>query len=62
MHTKFWSDNLKGGDHSEDLCVDGRITFELILRETGWQVVDWTHLARDRDQWILLHGFSWLVR
>jgi hypothetical protein len=22
MHTKFWSENLKGGDHSEDLSED----------------------------------------
>jgi hypothetical protein len=21
------------------------------LREGGWQVVDWIHLAQDRDQW-----------
>jgi hypothetical protein len=21
------------------------------LRETGWEVVDWKHLAQDRDQW-----------
>jgi len=21
MHTKFWSEKLKGTDHSEDLCV-----------------------------------------
>jgi len=21
------------------------------LRETGWKVVDWIHLAQDRDQW-----------
>jgi len=20
-------------------------------RETGWEVVDWMHLAKDRDQW-----------
>jgi hypothetical protein len=25
MRTKFWSENLKGRDHSEDLGVDGRI-------------------------------------
>jgi hypothetical protein len=22
-----------------------------MLRETGWEVVDWIHLAQDRDQW-----------
>jgi hypothetical protein len=21
------------------------------LRELGWEVVDWIHLAQDRDQW-----------
>jgi hypothetical protein len=21
------------------------------LRESGWEVVDWLHLAQDRDQW-----------
>jgi hypothetical protein len=21
------------------------------VRETEWEVVDWTHLAQDRDQW-----------
>jgi hypothetical protein len=31
MHTKFWSDNLKGGYHLEDLVVDGRITLDWIL-------------------------------
>jgi hypothetical protein len=50
MYTKFWSENLKGKDHSEDLNVDARITSEWILRETIWEVVDWFHLAQDRDQ------------
>jgi len=21
------------------------------LKETGWEVMDWIHLAQDRDQW-----------
>jgi len=25
MHTKFWSENLNGRDHSEHQGVDGRI-------------------------------------
>jgi hypothetical protein len=25
MHTKFWSKNLKGSDHLEDLGVDGEV-------------------------------------
>jgi hypothetical protein len=31
MHIKFWSENLKGRDHVDDLDVDGRIILELIL-------------------------------
>jgi hypothetical protein len=27
-NTKFWSQNLKGGDHSEDLGVGGKIISE----------------------------------
>jgi hypothetical protein len=40
MHTKFWSENLKGKDHSEDLDVDGKIILEWILGKYGGQV--WT--------------------
>jgi hypothetical protein len=29
--SKFWSENLKGRDHSEDLSVDERIILEWIL-------------------------------
>jgi hypothetical protein len=32
MHTKFWSENLKGRDHLEDLGVDGKILSEFMLR------------------------------
>jgi hypothetical protein len=28
MHTKFWSENLKGRDHSEDIDVDGSMILE----------------------------------
>jgi hypothetical protein len=30
-HTDFWSGNLKGRDHSEDLAVDGKIIVKWIL-------------------------------
>jgi len=30
---KFWSGNLKGRDHSEDLGIDGKIILELILEK-----------------------------
>jgi hypothetical protein len=45
MCTKFWSGNLTGRDHSEDLEVDGKIV------RKG---VDWIYLAHYRDQWQVL--------
>jgi len=33
MHIKFWLENLKGRDHSEDLSIDEQIILELILEE-----------------------------
>jgi hypothetical protein len=32
MHTKFWSGNLKGRHHLEDLGVDRRIVLKWILK------------------------------
>jgi hypothetical protein len=29
-------------------CEDN---IRMVLREIGWEVVDWMHLAQDRDQW-----------
>jgi hypothetical protein len=31
INTIFWLENMKGRDHSEDLCVDGKITLKWIL-------------------------------
>jgi len=50
MCTLFWSENQKGGGHSKDLVVELRITLKRIL-ETGWEGVNWFHVAHDRDQW-----------
>jgi hypothetical protein len=41
-------------ENSEDLDIDGKITLEFILRETGQKGVDWIYLAQDRDQGQLL--------
>jgi len=38
MHTIFWLENLKERDHLEDLCTDGRIILELIIRKQGGKV------------------------
>jgi hypothetical protein len=35
---KFWSENLKGRDHSEDLGVDEKIILEWILGKEGTKV------------------------
>jgi hypothetical protein len=42
MHTKFWSDTLKGRDHSE--CEDNT---RMDPREAGSECVEWMQLAQD---------------
>jgi len=41
MHTKFWSENLKGRDDSGDLSVDGRIILEMILGKCVGKAWNW---------------------
>jgi hypothetical protein len=33
---------------SRHRCEDN---IKMDLREIGWEVVDWSHLSQDRDQW-----------
>jgi hypothetical protein len=40
MNTKLWLENLKGGDHSEELGIDGKIILEWILEKQSGKV--WT--------------------
>jgi hypothetical protein len=35
VNSKFWLENLKGGDHLEDPGVDGRIIIKLIVQKYG---------------------------
>jgi hypothetical protein len=49
MHTKSWSENLKGRDHSEDPGVDTKKKYRIHLKEIRWED-DWIHLAQNRDQ------------
>jgi hypothetical protein len=51
VHTTFWLGGLKGGDHQEDLGVDGKTTLKWDLREIGFGDVNWIHWAQDRDRW-----------
>jgi hypothetical protein len=39
MHTKFWTENMKGGDHMEDPGIDEKI-LEWILGKQGKCVLD----------------------
>jgi len=41
VHTKFWSENLKGRNHSQDLGTDGKIILETDLMEIKWEGVEW---------------------
>jgi len=47
-------ENLNGGDHLEDLDMNGKIMLEWSLTEIDWEVVDWIHLTQDRNQWRIL--------
>jgi hypothetical protein len=44
-------EDLKRG-HSEDLGIDENINIRMDLKETGWESVEWIHLAQDRDRWL----------
>jgi hypothetical protein len=46
--TKFWWENLKKRDRSEDRGVDG---IRKDRREIGLWGVDWIRLAQSRDRW-----------
>jgi hypothetical protein len=45
--------NLKERDGLEDLGVGGRVTF-IILREIGWDGVDWVNLTGASGKWWVL--------
>jgi hypothetical protein len=43
-------DLLKERDPPVDIDVNGKIILEWIFKATGWEAVDWLHLAENRDQ------------
>jgi hypothetical protein len=55
MRAKFWPENLKGRDQSEDIGVDGRIILEWILGKYGEKV--WT-----KCMWLRIGTSDWLLR
>jgi hypothetical protein len=38
MRTKFWSKNLKGKDHVDDLGLGANIMLEWIFGKGGWKL------------------------
>jgi hypothetical protein len=48
MHAKFWSEDLKGGDYSDDLGTDGRMILHCILgklAEKLWTEFTWLRIG-----------------
>jgi hypothetical protein len=52
MHIGCWLESQKERDHWEDQDVgEWTVRIKMDLRERGWDRMDWTYLAEDRDQW-----------
>ena len=50
MHTGFWSEDVREGDHLQDPGVDGKIILKMIYNM--WETcMDWTVLSEDKDMW-----------
>jgi hypothetical protein len=50
MQLGYRWESQKERDHWEDQDVVGRTILKWILREIGWDGVDWMYMAEDRDQ------------
>jgi hypothetical protein len=48
-HTGFFWENLRKGDHFEDIGVNGKIILKWILKKRDGET-DWIALAQDRDR------------
>lgn len=59
MHTGFsWETQKRPlGKHTR-----GRDNIKMDLKETGWDGMDWIHLAQDRDQWWTLVNTAMTLR
>jgi hypothetical protein len=51
LHTKFWSENLKGKTPRGRFRRRWKDNIKMDLKEIRWGDVDWMHLAQDRGQW-----------
>jgi hypothetical protein len=65
IHTKFWSENLKGRDHLGNPHVDGRIKLKRIVKKEGmkvWIKFIWLIMRTSggllRIRWDLTFGFN----
>jgi hypothetical protein len=47
MHTEFWLEILFG----KPTPTNDEST-EMDLKGTGWDEIEWIHLAQDRDKWL----------
>jgi hypothetical protein len=68
VHRGPWLGNSRERDHLEDLGVDGS-KYKLVLKDRGWEGVDWIRLAQDRNKWhavmntvinFLFHEVRWI--
>jgi hypothetical protein len=51
MHIGYWWESQKERDDYENQDVGGWTILKWILREIGWDGIDWIDVAQDRDQW-----------
>jgi hypothetical protein len=53
MNTKFWSENMKGREHSEDGRPRRRWeeNIRMDLRKIGWEGVNRIHLSQYKGHW-----------
>jgi hypothetical protein len=50
VHTGFWWEDLRKGDHLEDSVVNGNIILKWIFKKWDGGAMDWIDMAQDRDR------------